>query len=505
MVDAVAYVDARVWGGPRRAEALLAVGGTIETVGSSRQVLRARPTGTVVRRAEGRLIIPGLIDPHLHLAETVVAPTMIDVRAARSTRALQRRLAVAAEEGDGVVLGGGWDQEQFTDRRWPTRRDLDAVVRDRAVALYRVCRHAAVVNSAMLAQLGVDRDTPDPPGGRIGRDDDGGPNGLLFERAVGPLRRFAVERFAKDPAGQRAFSRHANRTGLTAVGAMSVGFEELAVLRPTGRRAVAMPRIRAYLRVDAASGRFPRRGSRGPAPVVGVKAIIDGSFGSQTAALDRPYSDRPGERGVSYWTDSALEPVLRRARAAGLTPALHAIGDAALRQAIGSLRRTGSGPSRVEHASLVPPALLGPLGRLNGTVVVQPRFPHSDTWLPSRLGARCRHAYRFRTMIAAGIRLAGSSDSPVEPMDPWTGLKAAVERPDAPAEALDADQALGMYTHGAARALDAPELGRLAPGAAADFVVLDARDVGAAIQRGSLVVRETWRAGRCVHRRRPNR
>ncbi|MCI4373613.1 MAG: amidohydrolase family protein, partial [Thermoplasmata archaeon] len=298
--------------------------------------------------------------------------------------------------------------------------------------------------------------------------------------------------------------------GITTVGTMNADPEELDVLTELSRSGALAVRVRAYLRFS----RYADTTLQGPfdtsdralLSVVGTKSFADGAFGPRTAWLSHPYSDRPGNSGDLTLTPEGLLEVVDRTRAAGLVPAIHAIGDRALGAALHALDRVGGGPSpaRVEHAALVPPEQRPMLDRVRPALVVQPGFVWSDAWLPARLGPeRVRYAYPFRTLLEAGHMLVGSSDAPYDPVDPWRGLAASVHRTDAagrsanpdPRENLSAEQAFQLYTWNGGRGFGEADLGTLEVGARADLVILEAPDLGLAIGRGHSCVRACWRGG----------
>jgi predicted amidohydrolase YtcJ len=240
-----------------------------------------------------------------------------------------------------------------------------------------------------------------------------------------------------------------------------------------------------------------------------VKAFADGAFGPRTAWLSSPYSDETAGSGGPVGDDRVIAERLASAAGAGLAPAVHAIGDRGLARALGMVAPwTGDPdrpPARIEHAALTPPELLTSLASVRPFLVVQPGFLLSDHWLGRRLGRdRARWAYAFRTLIDHGLSLAGSSDAPFDPLDPWRGIRAAVRRSDAwgrsanpsPLEALTAEEALGLYTRSAAGALGDPTLGHLEAGAPGNLVVLDTPNLEGALSGDRVPVAETWVEGK---------
>lgn len=490
-----AWLGGRVYTGRRWAEALLVEEGRVIAVGSDRSVRRAAATGTAREALGGRLVVPGLVDAHLHWLASVVDAAGVDLRGTTSIAELQRRLEAGLQRPDQApLLGSGWDQERLRERRYPERADLDRVAPDRPVALYRICHHAAVVNSPALEALAISRETPDPPGGRIGRHPDGEPNGLLFDRAMRGLRTLSATAFQARSAQAGAFLRSLADRGLTSVGVMSAVPAEIELARHLhGIRALPL-RLRFHLIAEQWDGRAPRRGPSGRAPrLVGLKVVLDGSLGARTAWLAEPYSDAPVERGMPLTSEAETTETARAGAAHGLGIAMHAIGDRAVAAAVRvAARAPREGPTpRIEHASVLSAGLVDRLARVRLLLAVQPSFVASDTWIGERLGPeRARWTYPFAQLLARGVVVAGSSDAPIEPFDPWVGLSVAVRRCR-----LTPEQAIGMYTHGGSAAVYDPAAGSLEPGAAADLVVLEAHDLSGAIAAGGPVT-ETWCDGR---------
>jgi len=513
MSDAHRWYNARVFTGRSYAESLLVEDGRVVAVGSSESVHRVASTGTESTDLGGHLILPGLIDAHLHVAELTRARGGLEVADARSVKELVERIRTWGEgHPSGTVVGRGWDAERLARREWPTREELDEAVADRPLVLYHASGHAAVVNSAALRAAGVDRGTVDPPGGRIGRSRDGAPDGALFEEAMRRVASLANDTSPPDPKALARTLRFAGTLGLTTVSTMSVGVEEASSLLALQRDRILPVRVRMYLRLSRLEEFSPSdlhpTDDRGDLAVTGVKGFTDGAFGPRTAWLSAPYADAPGEAGLAVGTDEELSRALSDAVSNGLAPALHAIGDRAVDRALRLLQPfVGSTPApvRIEHAGLTPPELLARLNEVRPALVVQPGFVWSDSWLPQRLGReRARWAYAFRTLSDQGHLLAGSSDAPYDPVDPWRGLWATVSRRDPegrsanpdPGEALSTEEAIGMYTRNAGRALGEPDLGVLEPGARADLLILDTFELPDAVRRGASTVRETWVGGR---------
>lgn len=513
MTDVRLWHHGRIFTGRRYVEALLVENGRVAASGSVDEVRRAAPTGAEVVDLAGRLLVPGFIDAHLHIGDLTRVREGLDVSGTRSVSELVKRTREWADSHPiGTVVGRGWDAERFIERRWPTRVDLDRAVMDRPLILYHASGHAAVVNTLALDRAGVHRTPTDPAGGRFGREVGGDLDGRLFEEAMRSVAGPATDGFPPDAAAIGRTLRFAASLGLTTVTAMNVGVEEASVLRELAQAGALPVRVRVYLRLSRLEEFGPTdlapAGLNGIHRVTGVKAFTDGAFGPRTAWLSAPYADATEETGLPVGTEEELSAALHRAASRGLAPALHAIGDRAVDRALRLLRSfRGSpvAPARIEHAALIPPELFPLLDEVRPVLGVQPGFVWSDAWLQDRLGReRARWAYAFRSLADRGHVLAGSSDAPYDPVDPWRGLSASVCRWDSqgrsanpdPAEALPPEEAVRMYTVNGGRALGEPELGHLEAGAGADLVVLEASDLSRAISLGSSAVREVWVGGR---------
>jgi len=514
MTEAILWTGGRIFTGERYVESLLVEDGRVAFAGPLPDARRRAPTGVEREELSGRLAIPGLVDAHLHLAEIARARDALDLSRARSIEEIRTLVARWADgHASGPIVGRDWQTDRLREGRPPTARDLDSAAPERPVVLYHASGHAAALSTAALGASGLDRDRTGFRDGTVGRAADGSPNGLLYEGALRALARWVDEALPLSAERLEATLDSLPSVGLTRVGTVSTGPDESQALRDlacSGRMAIS---VRAYVRLFQL-GEYPdpllaARTDR--FSIVGTKAFIDGAFGPRTAWLSEPYADDPSTSGIAVGDEADLAAKIELAAARGLAPALHAIGDRGVERASRLLApwtgRPGP-PARIEHAALTPPGTLGLLDRIRPTLVVQPEFVWNDWWLAARLGAaRARWAYLFRSLVDRGHRLAGSSDAPYGPVDPFRGLRAAVSRRDAlgrsanpdPGEALGSEEALALYTRGAAEALGDLSEGRLEAGCAADLVVVGASRLSEAIRSDGVPVRETWIAGRKVH------
>lgn len=469
-------------------------------------------------------VIPGLIDAHGHLMGLGESLMQADLVGTLGLDQIIERLR--AKEGDlpdgAWLLGRGWDQNDWAVAEFPAAADLDREFPERPVWLERVDGHAGWANSAALRAAGIHRDTPDPEGGRILRDDKGAPTGVLIDNAMNLVVR-------KLPAPDRAWQRRALRTaldaavaaGLTGVHDAGVSREGLALYRELADDEL-LP-LRVYAMADGASGALDDlcrdglyRHAGGRLEMRAVKLYADGALGSRGAALLADYADEPGNRGLLVEASERLAAIIRRAAGCSVQPAVHAIGDRANRavlDAYASLtpeQRKQLRP-RVEHAQVVDPDDIPRFAQLGVIASMQPTHATSDMpWAEKRVGAsRLRGAYAWRRFLDSGAALALGSDFPVERVDPVLGLYAAVNRQDArgkpdggwlPDQRMTLAEAIDGFTRGAAYAGHAEaEVGTLEAGKRADFVVL-ATDPFKLRGRGllALKIRSTWVDGEQV-------
>jgi predicted amidohydrolase YtcJ len=514
MGEARLWTGGRIFTGHRYAESLLVDDAEVVAVGADPDVRRLAPTGTNVVELRGRLVLPGLIDAHLHLGELARSRAGLDLASARDLDDLVTRIQEwAGAHPTGTVVGRGLDIDRSLGGRWPLRDDLDRAVSDRPLVVYHASGHAAIANTVALTEAQVESRAVEALRDRVGRAPDGRPNGVVLEEAVRWLAPLAATPVGPDD-GVRTLE-HLASLGLTTVASMNVSIDELTALRSLASDQRLPLRVRVYVRLlrlrEYAPSDLAPVGAPGRFAVVGAKGFTDGAFGPRTAWLSEPYADAPDQSGIPVESDESLSEALAEAEALGLAPALHAIGDRAVVRAtrlIAPYMGRRGAPPRIEHLGLVPPPVLSVLEEVRPALVVQPGFVWSDFWLPERLGPeRVRWAYPFRTLADRGHRLVGSSDAPYDPVDPWRGLRASVERRDSQGrsanpnarEALAVEEAVGMYTVHGGGALGEPALGSLEVGSRADLVIVEATGLGAALRAGAAAVRETWVDGRRVY------
>jgi predicted amidohydrolase YtcJ len=469
----------------------------------------------------GRTLLPGLIDAHGHVIDLGFAALRLDATGARSIRELQQRIRdyAAAHPKDSWILGFGWNQELWPEKRFPTAADLDAVVPDRPVVLERVDGHAIVVNSAAMKAAGVTAETKAPPGGEIH-------DGVFVDHA-----RSLVDKAIPTPTAaqqDQAFAKSQEILlgyGVTGVGSMSTSLADWNAFRRAGSAGRLNVRLMSYLIGPEAMNAVPHPTAwlyNDRLRAVGIKLFADGALGSRGAWLKQPYADKPDTRGLQFHSDAEVLGLADRAATAGFQVATHAIGDAANAQMISTYEQLhrkypGDRRWRIEHFQIVDPADIPRLAPAGIIASMQPTHQTSDRLMAeARLGPnRLAGAYAWQSVLKSGARLAFGTDFPVESPNPFPGLSAAISRQDMegqppggwiPSERLTFEQALGAYTRGAAYAGFAEQkIGALEPGKWADFIIVDRDPTKIDAQSlGRTQVLETWVAGRKVFSRAPS-
>ncbi|GAB5413763.1 MAG: amidohydrolase [Congregibacter sp.] len=447
----------------------------------------------------GATLLPGLIDAHGHVEAYGRCLTSINLVGVQSEEEALERIAarVASEDSNDWLLGGGWNQVFWSTQAFPTREGLDSITGGRPAQFFRIDGHASWVNSAALAIAGIDKDTPDPAGGQILRDSRGQPTGVLIDNAMG----LVSEQIPPDADEARQAHIENALTALAAKGLTQVHDADVdagaIAAYDALHRAGRLP-IRSYVMLsvlDPENDKHLKNGPRstedGKLVVASVKISADGALGSRGAALHKDYSDKPGHRGLLLLSDEELRHHMRRSSEAGFQVNVHAIGDLANTRVLDEFERINSNKRaraqrhRVEHAQILLPADIRRFADLDVIASVQPTHATSDKNMAGdRLGEeRLRGAYAWQTLFESGARLAGGSDFPVEPPDPFFGLHAAVTRRDRDGEppggwrvgeALSRDQALALFTEDAAYAAGMEgRIGRLLPGYDADFILVE--------------------------------
>jgi predicted amidohydrolase YtcJ len=476
--------------------------------------------------AEGRTLIPGLIDAHGHVLSYGLSLLRVDVTGTTSEQEAVARVVAFNEENNGQldwIQGRGWNQVLWDSNSFPTAATLDAAVGDKPVWLTRVDGHAGWANSAAMALAGIDRRTPDPEGGQIIRDTDGNPTGVFVDNAMALVRSQIPESSQEELQFALRTSMEKLATfGLTSVHDAGIGSDVVAAYRQLLRTG-PLP-IRVYAMIAASDSLYEQilanghyRDADDTFIIRSVKIVADGALGSRGAALIDDYSDFPGHRGLLLENPERLEYFMRAAMNAGFQVNTHAIGDDANRIVLDNyellINETGSRAQRhrVEHAQVLRYEDIPRFTELGVIPSMQATHATSDkNMAQDRLGeVRIQGAYAWRKLMDAGALIANGSDFPVESPNPFFGLHASVTRQDHenepvggwfPEERMTMEEAFASFTINAAYAAHQESLlGTLEPGKKADFILLD-RDIFAVdpSELWQTQVLQTWVNGRRI-------
>ncbi len=476
----------------------LAIGGERILALDEEALAWAHAPGALVEDLEGALVIPGLVDAHLHLMWYAMSLRDLDLRDLSREALLQAVAERAAELPPGEwIQGRGWDQNLWPGGRFPTAAELDAVAPVHPLVLIAKSAHAAVANSLALRLAGIGVGTQDPPHGHFGRRLDGAPDGMLFEHAIEAVLAAVPQPAIAEVVDALAVAQEQLlAVGLTGVHDVDAA-PAFAAFQQLHRERRLKVRVTKYLPLEVLDDLLHAGVRSGLGDdrlrIGGLKIFADGALGARTAALFAPYEGEPDNVGGLTIAPEELLAVARRAAGGGIALAIHAIGDRTNRLVLDVLevvRPLGPGlRHRVEHVQLLAPEDAPRFATLDVVASMQPiHAPHDQVMADRYWGERAAHAYAWGTLGEAGARLAFGSDAPIESFDPRLGLYAAVTRrhedtgapgPEGwyPRQRLALGEALRAFTHGAAYAAGMEDqLGLLKPGYLADLVVLD-RDI----------------------------
>ncbi|MGA2610801.1 MAG: amidohydrolase [Terriglobia bacterium] len=492
----------------RVVEAVAIANGRILAVGGDEEIRTCKGLNTEVVDLRGRLVVPGLADSHVHFIQGGFQLLAVDLKDAHSEEEFVRRIADKARTlpPGRWMQGGNWDEEAWPSEKLPDRWLIDPVTPRTPVFISRYDGHAGLANSLALKLAGVTKDTPAPLGGVIVRDPKSGePTGILKDEAQDLVAK-VIPRPTESEMEEalRAALQEAARVGLTSVHDIAVDTDswngsftgEIRLLRRAELegwltcRLYAITPIAQWNKLAEAGishdmgGDFLKLGA--------VKAFADGSLGSRTGWMFKPYDDDPGNVGLPMplmIPPSKMEGLARGADNAGIQICTHAIGDRATSAILDIYERLGGEhPAahrfRVEHAQHVRREDFARFGKLGIVASMQPYHAIDDgRWAEKRIGhERARTSYAWRSMLDAGAVLAFGSDWPVAPLDPLSGIAAAVTRATLdgrnpggwfPEQRLTVEEALRAYTQGCAyAAFEEKDKGTISPGKFADLVVL---------------------------------
>ncbi|MCA0982472.1 amidohydrolase [Halobacillus yeomjeoni] len=447
---------------------------------------------------KGAVMYPGFTDSHLHIIGHGERLMRLDLSFMKSAEEVKQALKQHTEQlnpGEWII-GDGWNENQWEEKRIIHKDELDAISSDHPMMLTRVCRHAVLANTKAMNLAGITKDTADPQGGVIERDDQGEATGYFHDQAQEMIKdampevtpdylRKAIKLAVHDMHTYGLVGGHSE--DLNYYGGFKKTYDAFTdVIQRSGLkfRAHLLVHHKVIEDVDAEELGY-KQGTEfvelGP-----LKIFSDGALGGRTAWLTESYSDAPDKYGVAIHTNEELEALVLEARKRDMPVAVHAIGDGAVEavaDAIAAHPLKNGERDRIIHAQILRPELIEKLRKMDIVLDIQPTFVASDfPWVIERIGnVRLKNSYSWKTLLDAGIRCAGGSDAPIEEINPLLGIRAAVDRRATydnqvyqTEERLSVFEAISLYTKGSAQAISREDSqGIIEEGFSADFTVLD--------------------------------
>lgn len=482
------------------AQAIAIRDGRIARVGTTEQIQSGFKSDRVID-LKGRPVYPGFIDAHAHMEGLGAFFSNVNLVDTRSVEEIKNIVAKrVAELKPGMwVRGRGWDQNKWATKAFPSREMLDGVAKDIPVYLRRVDGHAVWVNSKALALANITRATSDPDGGRIVRDAKGNPTGVLIDNAVDLLDTAMPQPTEEERTDAIVKAvEECVKVGLTEVHDMGVGLDGIDIYK----KLIAQKRFpfRVYAAIGGTGKTWEEYLKRGPEiegndgrlSVRALKLYADGALGSRGAALIEPYSDDPGNRGLTLTSSEQMKAAAEQALGKGFQVCVHAIGDRANNMTLNVFEdvlqaRPDKGKDarfRIEHAQVLDSTDIPRFHRLGILPSMQPTHCTSDMyWAEERLGPkRVNGAYAWRSLLREGSIIPAGSDAPVENPNPLYGFYAAITRQDQhgwpdggwhPDQRMTREEALKAFTlWGAYAAFQENDKGTIEKGKVADFTIL---------------------------------
>ncbi|PFK43850.1 amidohydrolase [Bacillus cereus] len=476
-----------------KVEAVYVENGIIVDHGNKEE-LETRYSEVKLYDLEGKTIIPGLVDSHMHLighGERLLRLDLSNCASYSEVLTLVKKRVEEAPKGSWII-GEGWNENHFIDTKDVHVKDLDAISKEHPILLKRVCRHVTWVNSYILQEANITEATQDPKGGKIGRDSLSNLTGLLYEQGQELIRHV-------QPEIDESYLQRALQTAIQdcwQYGLVGGHTEDLNYYGGFEKTYHAFSHVikdapfKAHLLVhhEVADERSAYKNEH-YIEFGAMKIFSDGSFGGRTALLSEPYEDTKDTNGVAIFSREELAGLVKKARDLHMPVAIHTIGDLSLEYVIDALELYPPAEGlrdRIIHCQLAREELIERMRSLQAIVDIQPVFVSSD--FPSvieKLGEhRLRYAYAWNTLFHAGLHCSGGSDAPIEQVNPFLGIYSAVTRRSfidgisyMPEERVTVYEAVSLFTTGSAYAIGKEaKRGQIARGYEADFTILD-RDI----------------------------
>lgn len=485
-----------------KAEAVGILNGRIAAVGTNEEIKPMIGKNTKVIDAKGKTVVPGFHDSHMHpllVGHFARGVHLTDVKDIPEMLERIKEKVKETPKGE-MILGFGWNQERMAERRYPTRWEVDSVAPDHPVFLIHWNAHIYLINTMLMKQKGITRDTPDPPGGTIVKDEKGEPTGVLLENAIDLIAPGFLETgaglfsYEQSKAALKFCVDRAAEWGLTSIVDILAGDAQVKAYQELEAEGNLPVRVNFYLGYQyldylIKTGIMSGFGTS-KVRLAGAKMIVDGSLSSHTAALRLPYVDMPETKGVMRVEPEEIHAFVDKATKHGIRVDIHALGDAAIETVLKIFRETlGKYKVRdprfkISHCIIHAPDLIRQFKEMNIIANVQPVFVmKGQHWIPRLVGPeREKYAHPYRSMMEAGIHMCSGTDAPIETMNPIMNIYAAAVRKDPqgvpeggwhPEQCVPVEQALRMVTIEGAYATGEEKVkGSIEVGKYADLVIL---------------------------------
>jgi predicted amidohydrolase YtcJ len=473
------------------AEAIAIEKDKIVKIGTDKEISQWIGKNTKVINLKGRTVVPGLIDTHVHVVEFGRFLAWIDLKDVKSIKEVQRKIRKRVQETPKgkSIIGHGWDQTCFVEKRFPTLADLDKVSPDNPIILYHQHGRTCVVNSKALEMAGITKETKNPTKGEIEKNPETGePAGILRENATDLVWKIIPEPNEEEMMKASILAcEKILEAGITSIHWIVASLTEIRIIQRLHAENKLPLRIYVIIPAsfldDIASLDWSTELRDDIARIGGVMIFADGSLAARTAALQEPYCDAPATKGKLLFTQKEMNALVTKICKTNLQLMIHAMGDEALDMALTAIEKTliksstGNWRPRIENASVLNKNLINRLKEQKVTVSVQPCAISSEfsVWSAvEHLGSsRARWLYPVKTLIGEGIRVCGGSDCPMESISPFSGIQAAVLRQPFPGERITVEEALRLYTVNAAYAsFQEGVKGSIVEGKLADLTVI---------------------------------
>jgi predicted amidohydrolase YtcJ len=453
-------------------------------VGTNQEIKQLIGKSTKVISLDGKTVVPGLIDTHIHVADFGRCLMWLDLTSAESIGELQGLLKAKVQQTPSGkwVIGRGWNRNRFKEKRLLTLSDLDAATPDNPVILYHEAAMICAVNSKAIAVAGVTEQTAVPEGGTMDKNPKTGKlTGILRDTATNLIWQVVPEPSVDELSEATAIAcQKIVEAGITSVHWLVLSESELSIIQRLHAQGKLLVRVNVVVPEALLQKTVGFQSSDLlMLHVGGVGIDVDGYLDSKTAALSQPYSDEPNNSGKLLYTEEALAASVQQALAAGLQPVIHAMGDKAVDLALKIIEHASDKTVRfrLEQAALLNKDLIKRLKTQKAVVSVQPKVIATEfaVWSATeRLGVeRAKWLHPLKTLLKEGVKIAGGSDCPMEPLSPLLGIQEAVLRASFPEQRLTVEEALRMYTVDAAYCSGEENVkGSIEDGKLADLTIL---------------------------------